>query len=192
MHGADHKVKLGRCLPGKGRGPCPHSLQKFEAEKASEKMNAKRSWRCQLSSKDSFDGVPALAISAVLLIISVLRPCLNGQGKTLMVVNVGPEMEHAHETLCSLRFASQASLSLHRMCKSCPCRPICKIWFAAKVSQCNTGGKPKRCVRPVTGPKATGRHPCRKPNACLACLPRDISLGALLLDRQPVNSRRAK
>ncbi|CAJ1329433.1 unnamed protein product [Effrenium voratum] len=64
----------------------------------------------------------------------LMEPCLNGQGKTLMVVNVGPEMEHAHETLCSLRFASQ-------------------------VSQCNTGGKPKRCVRPVTGPKATGRQP---------------------------------
>jgi len=52
----------------------------------------------------------------------LMEPCLNGQGKTLMVVNVGPEAEFAHETLCSLRFASQ-------------------------VSQCNTGGKPKRCVR---------------------------------------------
>jgi len=54
----------------------------------------------------------------------LMEPCLNGQGKTLMVVNVGPEAEHAHESLCSLRFASQ-------------------------VSQCNTGGKPKRCVKPA-------------------------------------------
>jgi len=61
----------------------------------------------------------------------LMEPCLNGQGKTLMVVNVGPEAEHAHESLCSLRFASQ-------------------------VSQCNTGGKPKRCVRPARANAASG------------------------------------
>mmetsp|Transcript_6438 Transcript_6438/g.17446 ORF Transcript_6438/g.17446 Transcript_6438/m.17446 type:complete len:559 (-) Transcript_6438:159-1835(-) len=49
----------------------------------------------------------------------LMEPCLSGQGKTLMLVNVGPEADNAHETLCSLRFAQ-------------------------RVSQCTTGGKPKR------------------------------------------------
>lgn len=64
----------------------------------------------------------------------LMEPCLSGQGKTLMVVNVGPEDSNSHETLCSLRFASQ-------------------------VSQCDTGGKPKRSAKAVAGasaPKAVG------------------------------------
>ena len=56
----------------------------------------------------------------------LMEPCLSGQGKTLMVVNVGPEDTNSHETLCSLRFASQ-------------------------VSQCDTGGKPKRSAKAVGG-----------------------------------------
>jgi len=52
----------------------------------------------------------------------LLEPCLSGQGKTLMMLNIAPEESHAQETLCSLRFANQ-------------------------VSQCNTGGKPKKCVK---------------------------------------------
>jgi len=54
----------------------------------------------------------------------LLEPCLSGQGKTLMVVNVQPEQQNAHETLCSLRFAKQ-------------------------VSQCTTGGKARRSVRSI-------------------------------------------
>mmetsp|Transcript_66798 Transcript_66798/g.186386 ORF Transcript_66798/g.186386 Transcript_66798/m.186386 type:complete len:1491 (+) Transcript_66798:106-4578(+) len=54
----------------------------------------------------------------------LMEPCLSGQGKTLMVVNVAPEQGNSHETLCSLRFASQ-------------------------VSQCNTGGKPKRSAKAI-------------------------------------------
>merc|ERR1719160_1813942 len=54
----------------------------------------------------------------------LMEPCLSGQGKTMMVVNVGPEQTNAHETLCSLRFASQ-------------------------VSQCDTGGKPKRTCKSI-------------------------------------------
>mmetsp|Transcript_40788 Transcript_40788/g.93930 ORF Transcript_40788/g.93930 Transcript_40788/m.93930 type:complete len:1180 (-) Transcript_40788:101-3640(-) len=58
----------------------------------------------------------------------LMEPCLSGQGKTVMVVNAGPEMASAQETLCSLRFAAQ-------------------------VSQCDTGGKPKRsAARPTTAP----------------------------------------
>merc|ERR1719498_1974903 len=52
----------------------------------------------------------------------LMEPCLSGQGKTLMFVNVGPEADNSHETWCSLRFAGQ-------------------------VSQCTTGGKPTKCVR---------------------------------------------
>merc|ERR1719486_733944 len=55
----------------------------------------------------------------------LMEPCLSGHGKTLMFVNVGPEEDHAHETLCSLRFAGQ-------------------------VAQCNTGGKPKRSATAIT------------------------------------------
>eukprot|EP00929_Paragymnodinium_shiwhaense_P119209 TRINITY_DN91092_c0_g1_i1.p1 TRINITY_DN91092_c0_g1~~TRINITY_DN91092_c0_g1_i1.p1 ORF type:complete len:1110 (+),score=265.31 TRINITY_DN91092_c0_g1_i1:69-3398(+) len=51
----------------------------------------------------------------------LMEPCLSGQGKTLMLVTVGPEATNAQETLCSLRFAGQ-------------------------VNKCNTGGKAKRTV----------------------------------------------
>merc|ERR1719486_652373 len=67
----------------------------------------------------------------------LLEPCLSGQGKTLMLVSVQPEQRNAHETLCSLRFAKQ-------------------------VSQCNTGGKPRRSVRnlnQVPGPPQQSATP---------------------------------
>merc|ERR1712151_639530 len=54
----------------------------------------------------------------------LMEPCLSGHGKTLMAVNVGPEAANSHETLCSLRFSSQ-------------------------VSQCTTGGKPKRSAKTI-------------------------------------------
>ena len=46
----------------------------------------------------------------------VLQPCLGGDGKTLMFVNVNCAPDSVKETLCSLR-------------------------FAAKVNQCETGAK---------------------------------------------------
>ena len=39
----------------------------------------------------------------------LMEPCLSGHGKTLMVVNVAPEADNAHESLCSLRFAKQVN-----------------------------------------------------------------------------------
>ena len=69
----------------------------------------------------------------------LMEPCLSGHGKTLMMVNVAPEADNSHETLCSLRFAKQ-------------------------VNQCDTasakgGGAPKKAVskpgaRPATAPPA--------------------------------------
>jgi len=70
----------------------------------------------------------------------LMEPCLSGQGKTLMLVNIGPEAKNASETLCSLRFAAQ-------------------------VSQCDTGGKPKRSAKALGGAAAdsTGRLPTPRP-----------------------------
>jgi len=39
----------------------------------------------------------------------LLAPCLSGDGKTLMFVNISPEVKDAEETLCSLRFASHVN-----------------------------------------------------------------------------------
>ncbi len=48
--------------------------------------------------------------------VSSVQPCLGGDGKTLMFVNINCEPASVMETLCSLR-------------------------FAAKVNQCETGAK---------------------------------------------------
>jgi len=60
----------------------------------------------------------------------LMEPCLSGDGKTLMIVNVSPENSNAHETLCSLR-------------------------FAGRVGQCNTGGKPRRGVSTLAASSAS-------------------------------------
>ena len=39
----------------------------------------------------------------------LLQPCLGGDAKTLMFVNVAPCGESANETLCSLRFAAKVN-----------------------------------------------------------------------------------
>lgn len=69
----------------------------------------------------------------------LMEPCLSGHGKTLMLVNVQAERSNAHETLCSLRFARQ-------------------------VSQCNTGGKPRRSVKMLPFTPAPFAPPSREPS----------------------------
>lgn len=63
----------------------------------------------------------------------LMEPCLSGQGKTLMLVNVQPELVDAPETLCSLRFAQQ-------------------------VARCNTGGRARRGVRRMSSIRQTPRY----------------------------------
>ena len=74
----------------------------------------------------------------------LMEPCLSGQGKTLMLVNVAPEPGNSHESLCSLRFAKQ-------------------------VSQCDTGGgkQPKRHTKPV-GPAASISKSVARPQTAAA------------------------
>jgi len=37
----------------------------------------------------------------------LLQPCFAGEGKTMMIVNLSPELQDCNESLCSLRFAGQ-------------------------------------------------------------------------------------
>jgi kinesin family protein C1 len=39
----------------------------------------------------------------------LLQPCLGGDGKTLMFVNINPERPSAEESRCSLKFAAQVN-----------------------------------------------------------------------------------
>ena len=39
----------------------------------------------------------------------LLQPCLGGDAKTLMFVNIAPTAEAANESLCSLRFAAKVN-----------------------------------------------------------------------------------
>jgi kinesin family protein C1 len=39
----------------------------------------------------------------------LLQPCLGGDGKTLMFVNINPEAPSAEESMCSLKFAAQVN-----------------------------------------------------------------------------------
>jgi len=57
----------------------------------------------------------------------LLKPCLSGKGKTLMIVNVRPESSNSLETLSTLRFARRAK-------------------------GCHMGGTPERCVKSTIPP----------------------------------------
>ena len=86
----------------------------------------------------------------------LMEPCLSGHGKTLMVVNVAPEQQNAHESLCSLRFAKQ-------------------------VNQCDTGTaqarQPKRHAKPTAQQAAPAAKQARPQSAAAAAPASKRALG---------------
>ena len=81
----------------------------------------------------------------------LMEPCLSGQGKTLMLVNVAPEADNSHETLCSLRFAKQVNqCDTGGAQKSAPKR-------SAK-APAPAGAPPAKAARPATAAPAAGKR----------------------------------
>merc|ERR1712048_551427 len=119
LHGALHLADLA--------GSERLSKSGAEGDRLKETQNINRSLSCLadvfLAKAEGRSHVPFRNSK----LTHLMEPCLSGHGKTMMIVNVGPEASNTHETLCSLRFAGQ-------------------------VCQCDTGGKPKRSVRAASKP----------------------------------------
>ena len=80
----------------------------------------------------------------MLMVIPGVQPCLGGDGKTLMFVNINCDPSSVKETLCSLR-------------------------FAAKVNQCETGAKGgarKHITELPTGTDSAVTEPSAKEVSC--------------------------
>ena len=81
---------------------------------------------------------------SLLMLMPGTQPCLGGDGKTLMFVNINCDPSSVKETLCSLR-------------------------FAAKVNQCETGAKGgarKHITELLTGTDSAVTEPTAKEVSC--------------------------
>jgi len=78
----------------------------------------------------------------------LMEPCVNGHGKTVMLVNVDPQQSASHKTLCSLRFARQVAL----------CNRSDKLRRSANQLGAVKSTKPQTLQKSMAG----GRSPARR------------------------------
>lgn len=85
----------------------------------------------------------------------LLQPCLEGDGKTMMMVNLSPTVASSHESLCSLRFAQQvAQVQLGQARKR-----IAAIRPGASGSVGSSGSAPSSSSSSSSGAAAGGAAP---------------------------------